>query len=461
MVQAYQEALGEHVSEQPATTAASTPAPGTSSGPKLKLNLSGVKEARASVQAATRPSKEKVIRLKRPSLPEKTVSKDIVASLPQYDESEKATWAATLSSKQTEELLHLLKKQDDIGRPSNIARPVTTTFDEVTPQRISSSGPRDIPHNRPVEQSNLSAQGAPAASIPLPQQTLNGPGAGSPLGATSVQATGKIPASISDIPSPSASASMPPASEPPPAQKQVQAHVASSNVPLAPRTTHVQATAPPTVGSSRTALANLYASISVPAAIPRPAMHWAQPFRPKQPAAHLPLIRYFDFIYDLGVPGANKPSEQTSTEWQNRIKLKNMRGITSHIVAISRTTRNIEITAFLEEGYYELSPYQCNQRMEPIGHDTSASIHETLSYAPLPELSLECNGKAPKGELIHPGGDPAKRPIAHKWSFAVDPAIVNFVIEVHVRRRAEQPDGPQNPARQEVKETCMIFVNRQ
>jgi hypothetical protein len=145
------------------------------------------------------------------------------------------------------------------------------------------------------------------------------------------------------------------------------------------------------------------------------------------------------------------------TELQNTIKLRNMRGITSHIVAIDRATRNIEVTAYLEEGYYNLNPLVLNDRSEPVGHTDRVPLVDTMGYAPFPELTLECNGKAPKGELVHPGGDVTKRPVAHKWSFPVDPAIVNFVVELHARRPAEQVED----GRKEVKETSMIFVNRQ
>ena len=139
------------------------------------------------------------------------------------------------------------------------------------------------------------------------------------------------------------------------------------------------------------------------------------------------------------------------------LRLRNMRGITSHIVAITADTRNIEITAFLEEGYYNLNPLSLNRHAEPIGHTEGVPIAETLSYAPLPELSLQCNGKTPKGELVHPGGDVTKRPVAHKWSFPVDPNISNFVVEIYAHRPSEKVEG----GRKAVKETCMIFVNRQ
>jgi hypothetical protein len=443
VVQAYQEALGEEGTDQPASTAASTPVPGSSSGTKIKLNLSGMKEARPSVQSATRPSKDRIIRLKRPSLPEKTVSREIVASLPQFDESEKATWAATLTAKQTEELLHLLKEEEDPTRP-------------ITSGRIVN----DAPQNPPAVQSSLPTQ-ATAGSSNSPQPTPQAPAANVSLHTAQARVSERTPISAgAPVPLPSPSSSVLQPSIPPPSQKQGQTAIPPSSVPAVQQPPPPPVTSP-AVPASRSALSSLYASISIPAPIPMPANHWASIFRPKQPAHHLPLIRYFSFTYDFGMPKPDQPSAQSRTEWQNTIKLKNMRGITSHIVAISRTTRNVEITAYLEEGYYKLDPLALNGRFEPIGHQESATIHDTLSYAPLPELSLECNGKTPKGELVHPGGIVSKRPIAHKWSFSVDPAIVNFVIEVHVKRAAEQSDGTKNPMRGEVKEACMIFVNRQ
>lgn len=408
-----------------------------------------MKEARPSVQSATRPSKDRIIRLKRPSLPERMVSREIVASLPQFDESEKATWAATLTVKQTEELLHLLKEQEDPTRP-------------LTSGRTTGLRNNDVPQNPLAVQSSLPTQPIAGSSSTPPQPTPKVPAAIAPLHTAQAQAPGRTPLSAgatAPLPSPSASVLQP--SIPPPLQKQGQAAISLSSVSAVPQPTQTPVTTAPTAPASRSALSSLYASISIPAPVPMPPNHWAALFRPKQPAYHLPLIRYFSFTYDFGMPKADQPLSQSRTDWQNTIKLKNMRGITSHIVAISRTTRNVEITAFLEEGYYTLDPLALNGRLEPIGHQGSATIHDTLSYAPLPELSLECNGKTPKGELVHPGGNVAKRPIAHKWSFSVDPAIVNFVIEVHVKRAAEKPDGTKNPVRQEVKETCMIFVNRQ
>jgi hypothetical protein len=411
----------------------------------------------------TRPPKDKVIRLKRPSLPEKVVSKEIVASLSQFDEAEKTAWTATLTSKQTEELLKLMKDEEDERQPLHSGKQNVNGSHDV-PRRPSESGQRAGQQDPPVAPSTLPAHTKAGSSANTPSnQKPEVPGADTPLTPPTAQAPAHPPvkagANAASLPSPSVPA--PPAKIPPASQKQDYSGNSLAKVPSVLPSTVPPVASPSATTASRPTLSSLYASISIPAPIPHPITPWLAPVRPKQPPHHLPLIRHFSFVYDLVAPQPDTPFSQSRTEWQNTIKLRNMRGITSHIVAISRTTRNIEITAFLEEGYYNLNPLAVGQHGEPIGHQNTTPIHDTLSYAPLPELSLECNGKTPKGELVHPGGDVSKRPVAHKWSFSVDPAIVNFVIEVHVRRAAELPEGNRTEVRPEVKETCMIFVNRQ
>lgn len=436
------------------STSNATPVPGSSSGPKLKLNLSGPKE-RGSAASVSRPIKDKVIRVKRPALPEKQVSKEIVASLSQYDELERAAWSATLNAKQTKELIQLLKEQDETEppKPSIVEAPAsipkadsgeTSLVDKSKPQISIPSGTgtskaHETTQQRPDTISKQPPSVTPAASLPLTTSKTT------PHPAT-------LPSPLAPPPPPTTH----PAANQLHAQSRIMPYTAPSGLQHNPTPTSL--TYRSISNLVRPTTSPLYASYTIPAPIPRPQPQTLPKiYLPTQPPPLLPLLRHFSFTYDLLAPPVDPRQPTHRTELQNTIRLRNMRGITSHIVAIDRATRNIEVTAFLEEGYYNLNPLILNERSEPIGHNDRTPLVDTLSYAPLPELSLECNGKTPKGELVHPGGDVTKRPIAHKWSFPVDPAIVNFVVEVHAHRPAEQVED----GRKELKETSMIFVNRQ
>lgn len=437
------------------STSNSTPAPGSSSGPKLKLNLSGPKE-RSSAASVARPIKDKVIRVKRPALPEKQVSKEIVASLSQYDESERAAWSATLNAKQTKELIQLMKEQDELepSKPSieEASAPIPKAGSRGAGLADNSKPQTSIPSGTEPSKAHVTTQQRPghlAKQSPSVTPTA-------PVPVTTSKTTPKS----ATLPSPSAPPPPPPITHPAANQIHGQSRIVPYTAPsgLQHTSTPTSLTLKSMSNPGRPTASPLYASYTIPAPIPRPQPQ-ALPkiYLPAQPAPLLPLIRHFSFTYDLLAPPVDPRQPTHRTELQNTIKLRNMRGITSHIVAIDRATRNIEVTAFLEEGYYNLNPLILNERSEPIGHNDQAPLVDTLSYAPLPELSLECNGKTPNGELVHPGGDVTKRPIAHKWSFPVDLAIVNFVVEVHVHRPAEQVED----GRKELKETSMIFVNRQ
>ncbi|KAJ9123132.1 hypothetical protein QFC22_001323 [Naganishia vaughanmartiniae] len=469
-LQAHQDNSQRGTTDQPGSTSTPTPAPGPSV-PKIKLNISGLKDARASSQAS-RPVKEKPEkppRQKKPALPEKVVTKEIVASLPQYDEAEKSAWAATLNAKQTKQLLQWMKEGPEAAatakqsehvtsepkipaavKPSTLVPPIAATTPAVT-VAPSPSQTEIVKPQAPVEGAQSNAVPAVPVSgttaIPTSILTPTQPVATLPAQTASIltptQPVATLPAQTASIPTiKEKPATLPPKVD----ETQTKTPTANSAV--------IQTTTENGKDHSGTRRpSSLYSSFSIPAPIPRPK---AVPLThvPKRPPPSMPLVRHLQFVYDLK---ARRPDAPVQTEWQNMLRLKNMRGITSHIVAITADTRNIEITALLEEGYHNLNPLHLNSHMEPIGHKEEAHIAETLSYAPLPELSLQCNGKTPKGELIHPGGDVTKRPVAHKWSFSVDPNIANFVVEIYAQRPAEKVEG----GRKEVKETCMIFVNRQ
>ncbi|GHJ86117.1 hypothetical protein NliqN6_2519 [Naganishia liquefaciens] len=441
------------------STSNSTPAPGLSSGPKLKLSLVGPKERNAAAPVV-RPIKDKVIRVKKPALPEKQVSKEIVASLSQYDESERAAWSATLNAKQTKELIQLMKMQD-----------------ETEPARAGTEeGPTPVPKaDKKVDNGETGFADTSKPRIVIPSSTRTSESQETPQKPTATPAKDLLSmASVTTVPisalktipkaarlpSPSGPSPPPPATHSAANRLQGQSRIVPYTAPssLQPNSTLTSLLTKPVSNPARPAASSIYTSYTIPAPIPKPRPHMLPKILlPAQPPPLLPLIRHFSFTYDLLAPPVDSRLPTHRTELQNTIKLRNMRGITSHIVAIDRATRNVEVTAFLEEGNYNLNPLILNDRSEPIGHNDQAPLVDTMSYAPLPELSLECNGKTPKGELVHPGGDVTKRPVAHKWSFPVDPAIVNFVVEVHARRPAEEiEDG-----RKEVKETSMVFVNRQ
>ncbi|KAJ9112597.1 hypothetical protein QFC19_000616 [Naganishia cerealis] len=432
----------------------STPIPIPAAGslvPKIKLNISGLKDARSSSQAS-RPLKEKQekpARQKKSALPEKVITKEIVASLPQYDEAEKTTWAATLNAKQTKQLLQFIKEEatgtkfseqtTSEKNPSATVKPLPPIPTPVASEPVISAAQpstldKIVKRNSPapaVQTDQVSAiqSSAPTAvpvNVPVPPQPIVAP----PQQTVFVQPPKEKPAALP--------------------QRLDDSHKKSSHVEV----TTIPAPSEKEMNESAARPSpTLYTSFSIPAPIPLPK---AVPlvYVPKRPAPQLPLIRHLHFLYDFKTHRSDTPAQP---EYQNTLRLRNMRGITSHIVAITADARNIEIIAFLEEGYYNLNPLNLNRLAEPVGHVEGVPIAETLSYAPLPELSLQCNGKTPKGELVHPGGDVTKRPVAHKWSFSVDPGIANFVVEIHAHRPAEKIEG----GRKEVKETCMIFVNRQ
>ncbi|KAJ9107436.1 hypothetical protein QFC21_000887 [Naganishia friedmannii] len=452
-LQAHQDNSQRGTTDQLGSTATSTPAPGPSV-PKIKLNISGLKDARASSQVS-RPAKErpeKPPRQKKPALPEKVVTKEIVASLLQYDETEKSTWAATLNAKQTKQLLQWMKEESDAAatakQPEHVAseaRPIATVKPSTPVPSAVASTPVVTAVPPPTLKDTARPQAPPPSARPDP----------SPTGQVSEQPaiSSSIPAPMQPVVTlPAQTVSIPFVKEKP-AALPPKFDIAQRKSPIASAAALQTPTENGRSDSSSRRPSSLYSTFSIPAPIPRPkAVPLA--YVPKRPPPSLPLVRHLQFVYDLK---AHRPDAPVQTEWQNMLRLRNMRGITSHIVAITAETRNIEITAFLEEGYYNLNPLDLNRHAEPIGHVEGVPIAETLSYAPLPELSLQCNGKTPKGELIHPGGDVTKRPVAHKWSFSVDPNIANFVVEIYAHRPAEKVDG----GRKEVKETCMIFVNRQ
>jgi hypothetical protein len=453
-LQAHQDNSQRGATDQLGSTSTPTPAPGPSV-PKIKLNISGLKDVRVSSQAS-RPAKEKPEkppRQKKPALPDKVVTKEIVASLSQYEETEKTIWAATLNAKQTKQLLQWLKEETGAGAAA-AKQPEQIISEAKSPAAVKSSTPAAaIPASAPADTAV-----PPPASEDIVKPRAHTPAAHSdPVSTVQAVEETAIPTSIPTPTQPTVKLPAQTASIPPIQEKPAALPAKIDDVQRKSPTADAAVIQPPTENgkneSSTRRTSSLYSTFSVPAPIPRPK---AVPliYVPKRPPPQLPLVRHLQFVYDLK---ARRPDAPVQTEWQNMLRLRNMRGITSHIVAITADTRNIEITAFLEEGYYNLNPLSLNRHAEPIGHTEGVPIAETLSYAPLPELSLQCNGKTPKGELVHPGGDVTKRPVAHKWSFSVDPNISNFVVEIYAHRPSEKVEG----GRKAVKETCMIFVNRQ
>lgn len=182
---------------------------------------------------------------------------------------------------------------------------------------------------------------------------------------------------------------------------------------------------------------------------------------PPRPSEENPLVRYMTIAYEDQTEKA-RPVETS-------FKLHVSREISSHIVQVPSSVRQLEVKAFLEEGSLNLNPIQTS---DPSAEGSpkqgekqieTKSLADSLSYAPLPELRLRIDSVSTPGILTYRqatdklGEDPAKRPNGCKWSFKLDSTQPMTPIELFAFRPREQiPNG-----REAVSETTKIYVNRQ
>jgi hypothetical protein len=132
------------------------------------------------------------------------------------------------------------------------------------------------------------------------------------------------------------------------------------------------------------------------------------------------------------------------------IKLRNIRGVVSHTVAVGAKTAAVEIAAHLEEGFYDmLAPIQ--------GSDRPDTIASSLATAPLPEMTLRVDGRAIPGMLLYPQNDYNSRPSGCRWEVPLPLEANSTPVAITTHRRAEMVPG----GRPDMTETTMIYVGRQ
>lgn len=335
------------------------------------------------------------------SLPPHTISEDLVRALPRFDNDVKAAWVATLRPEQVVELERLMKLTGQV-QDKVVVQPETQV--RVVEEMRKASEQVEIPNSHNL--SGTVVGHALSRSEPLPSAVLSQPINNSP------QQQQQIP--------------------PPPLQQQQQPQPQP----------HPQRHQP------------LPSSLSSRPILPIPVSRIDMSTIPRRPLPALPLIRNLILGYDVG----GKPDPDTGLVRNRTLKLQNARGVVNHSVTIRSSITQIELTAYLEEGYHDLMPVQrrdhrSNEMVNPL-------IAASLPYAPIPELTLFANEKEILGALVYPNDDFSKRPVGNRWKI---PFLESdgLTIYVKVNRPAEAWKSLPGNRDQAVQETCALFVTKQ
>ncbi len=157
-----------------------------------------------------------------------------------------------------------------------------------------------------------------------------------------------------------------------------------------------------------------------------------------QPHLGTPLIRYLAFTYDVPEPAELITKRKT-------IKLRNIRGVVSHNVAVGARTPAVVLIAYLDESF---SP----DRM------TDGKIAESLQRTPLPEISLRVdNRQTIPGIFVYPNDDYTQRPSGCRWEVPIPVETPSAQIFITTSKREQTL----RDARQAVSDTTVIIVGRQ
>lgn len=151
-----------------------------------------------------------------------------------------------------------------------------------------------------------------------------------------------------------------------------------------------------------------------------------------------PLIRYMAFTYDVPEPSEFVTKRKT-------IKLRNIRGVASHNVAVGARTPAVVLVAYLDESF------SSERKNEP-------NIAESLQRAPLPEMSLRVdNRQTIPGIFVYPKDDYTMRPTGCRWEvpIPVETPSAQIFITTSKREMAAQNE------RQAISDTTVIIVGRQ
>ncbi len=77
---------------------------------------------------------------------------------------------------------------------------------------------------------------------------------------------------------------------------------------------------------------------------------------PLRPLPGIPLINHFGFTYDWN--GFDLSDPRILNIRKKTVKLRNKRGVLNHSICVRPLTRQLEVTGFLQEGFFNLNPLQ-------------------------------------------------------------------------------------------------------
>lgn len=151
-----------------------------------------------------------------------------------------------------------------------------------------------------------------------------------------------------------------------------------------------------------------------------------------------PLIRYIAFSYDI-------PDPQELTAKRKTIKLRNIRGVASHNVAVGAKTPAVVLIAHLDESF-------------SAERKNDGTLADSLQRTPLPEMSLRVdNRQTIPGIFVYPNDDYTLRPSGCRWEVPIPVETPSAQIFITTSKR----ETSARDNRQAISDTTTVIVGRQ